>query len=411
MTDRGIVVIGGGIVGASVAYHLGRRTSNSVTLYERGDLASETTAKSTAMIGVSGPAPFHRMQEYGFRLYNDFFADPVADTRYREAGRLRVATEPDAAKTLQDLAAPPEGRANDHVGKKVAGGKYANSLVDYVDGDVLRDRFLLPPLDTEVVEGALYRPQYGYVQCDRKTLGAQELAREFTERAREVGVTIETNTDVTDVIVEGSHVVGIETEETETIEADIVVAAAGPWNRRLAELAGLDLPLELRRSPVLSLELDEPLDYSLPMIKSHESSVGIHPKRRDRILVTYSPHASKIGKSADRAAAIDDPSGIDDPVPGEHRKIALSWAKRLLPMLAEATVTDEWVGIGTDTPDGNPIVGWSEIEGFSLAATPTGIQYAPAVGDIVARQLVDSEPTEYYDAVSISRFDGYEDRR
>lgn len=408
MAGTRYAVVGGGIVGASVAYHLGERTDEPVVVYERGQLAAETTAHSTAMIGVAGPDPYHRMKEYGLRLYNEFLADPAAEPKYRQSGRLRVATSPDGAAELARVAAGGAARraADEGDPESTTDGaeKYANSLVGYVSGDDLPGRFLLPPLETELIEGALYRPEYGYVQDDSRTVGARELAVEFVERARERGVRFETETEVTAVDTGGGSVRSIEIDGRETIAVGTVVCAAGPWNGRLASMAGLDLPVGPVPSPVYALALDEPLPYSLPAIKSHESSVGIHPKRDDLILVTYTPDAAERGSG-------DDPAAAREGTADAYRDTALEWAERLVPVLGDAELVDEWVGVGTSTPDGGPIAGWTGVDGLALAATPAGIQYAPSVGSIVARQLVDGEPTEYYDAVSLSRFDGYGDRR
>ncbi|WP_436909869.1 NAD(P)/FAD-dependent oxidoreductase [Halosimplex marinum] len=404
MGDSAIGVVGGGIVGASVAYHLSERTDDPVIVYERGDLVSATTFRATAMIGVAGPDPYHRMKEYGFRLYNDFFADPEAEPRYRQSGRLRVSTTERGARELETLASVASDRSGTEPPRSASAAKYANSPVDYVPGGKLRDRFVLPPLRTELVEGALYRPQYGYVQDDSRTLGPRELAMEFVERARANGADFETNTAVTDIAVEGDAVRRIELDGGETVPVGSVVCAAGPWNAEVAALAGLDLPVEHVPSPVFALKLADPLPYSLPMIKSHDSSVGIHPKRDDTVLVTYTP-------GEDEREGRLDPSAVGDTAPDEYRTTAIRWAERLLPVLEDAELVDEWVGVGTNTPDGKPIAGWTGVDGLVLAATRAGIQYAPAVGDIVARQLVDGDPTEYYDAVSVSRFDGYEDGR
>lgn len=389
-------IVGGGIVGASVAYHLSQRTDDPIVVYERGDLASATTFKATAMVGAGGLEPYNRMKEYGIRLYNEFFATPEADPQYRQAGRLRVATSMSGARALEDLAAS-EPDVGDGAAERVA-----NSPATYVPGDRVRDRFMVPPLDTEPVEGALYRPQFGYVLDDSRTLGARALALEFVERASANGVRFETNTEVTDIRTTDGTVTVVETDGSEAVDADQVVCAAGPWNHRVAGLAGLDLPIEHVYSPVFALRLDDPLPYTLPMIKSHESGVGIHPKRDDTVLITYTP-------GDEEAQPRYPPETVDDTAPAAYRQTALGWAERLLPLLAEADLHDEWVGLGTDTPDGRPIVGPTATDGLAVAATMSGIQYAPAVGSIAARQLVAGEPTEYYDAVSITRFDGYSD--
>lgn len=404
MVDVRYAIIGGGIVGASVAYHISERTDDSVVVYERNDLASETTFRATAMIGVAGPDPYHRMKEYGFRLYNEFFAEPTASPQYRQSGRLRVATSNSGARALRNAASAYSGMSQgaETVTRDVE--KYANSLVEYVAGDELTGRFLVPSLETTSIEGALYRPQYGYIQDDSRTFGPRELAMEFVERARDNGVRFETGTAVTDIGVKNESVRSIKTRGGATIQTDTVVCAAGPWNDRVASRAGLDLPLEHVPSPVFAMQLTDPLPYSLPMIKSHESSVGLHPKRDDIVLVTYTPDKEERQLGPDLAT-------MDDTAPEEYRTTALRWAEQLMPQLKDAELIDEWAGVGTSTPDGKPIVGWTHIDGLALAVTRAGIQYAPAVGSIVARQLVEENLTEYYDAVSISRFDGYSDQR
>lgn len=407
MTTTRYAVVGGGIVGASVAYHLGERTDDPVVVYERDGLAAETTFKSTSMVGVGGPAPHYRMKQYGFRLYNEFLADPESDAEYTQSGRLRVAVDDENAARLERLDArtaadQPAPAESDEEWRGVDARKFAHDLTTYVPGDELRETLVVPPLDTNAVAGALYRPMYGHVRSDDRTLGPRELALEFVERARDDGVTFETGTEVTGIETSEGQVSGVEIDGDRVEPADAVVCAAGPWNAELAATAGIDLPIEHTLSPVYALELDDPLPYTLPTIKSHESSVGLHRKRDDRILVTYTPSEAEGQATYDLAA-------VGDAELDAFRETALEWAERLVPRLADATLADEWVGVGTSTPDGNPIVGWTEVEGLSLAATMIGIQLAPAVGEIVARQLVDDDPTDYYDAVSISRFDGHTD--
>ncbi|WP_280535918.1 FAD-dependent oxidoreductase [Halopenitus sp. POP-27] len=446
--ETAFAVVGGGIVGASVAFHLSERTDEPITVYERGEPGGETTRKSTAMIGVAGPEPLYELRAYGIRLYNDLLDDPTTAPQYRGAGRLRVTTDPDVAAGFARLAIAAEGRTDDDVPASTAiegidAATLTHGTAAFVPGEEIRGRLLVPPVNDEILEGALYRPEFGYVSGD-DTLGAGELARELLERAKENGVTVESETEVTGIHTAEGRVVGIETRpagRTETnaasnagaratsdagtstgpdtnstttvVETRNVICAAGPWNPGLAATAGIEIPVEHVRSPVFSLKLDRPLPYTLPMIKSHESSVGIHPKRRDRVLVTYTPRrdgdgdGNENGRSDEHGSdggALRDPSTGSNTPRDAERRTALRWAERLVPLLADATLTDEWVGIGTKTPDGAPIVGPTAVKGLSLAVTGSGIQLAPAVGDILARRLVDGEMTAHHDAVTPARF-------
>lgn len=386
-------IIGAGIAGASIAYHVGRRTDDRVVVFEQDGIASATTTRSVAQFGFYGDEIQYWMKRYGMELYNRFFADSRADPQYEFAGLLTVATTKTGATELKRAV---EAGGNQGLGK-VAGTGFDRDLVEYLSGDTLKETVLLPPVDADAIEGALYRPKMGYMARPA------ELAREFVERATEAGVEFRFETSVQEIETDEDRVTAVIADER--LPVDELVCAAGPWNVELSRKVGIDLPVRHTLAPVLELEPDSRLEYSLPAINHYESPHAIHRRRADACLVGYNPTD---GYDLDQ---VFDPDEIEDTVPPEIRDGMLDAVEQFLPTLGAAPV-DEWVGIRSQTPDGNPIVGWTEIEGFSIVAFHTsGIQLSPAVGRIVADQLLDDNPTEFYDALSISRFDGQTDHR
>lgn len=193
---------------------------------------------------------------------------------------------------------------------------------------------------------------------------------------------------------------GIETDESH-VAADEVICAAGPWNLKLAEQVGIEIPVGHTLAPALNVRLERPLKYMLPSIEPHEEPFTFYKKDPNAMLLVYSPGGYDAG-------TIYEPDEMGETVPEEIRIDALEGLVRFVPSLGDAEVVDEWVGIRSVTPDGNPIVGWTELDGFSIAAFNTsGIQLSPAVEYMIAEQLIDKNPISYYDALSISRFDGY----
>lgn len=398
MVDTTYAIIGGGIVGATVAYHLSQRTDDPVAVYERGMPASGTTFKSMAMYGLYGDETQYRMKRYGLRLYNEFFAAPRARPRYNLGGRLEVATTETGA---DEMAAALE----DGSGPKSISG-VDRDLLEYIPGDELDEVLLLPRLNTDAIAGAVHRPRVGFMQ-------PQELAFEFVERAKDNGVGFETGVRVTDVTTAGGRVTGLVTDDGE-VAADEVICAAGPWNLEIARRAGVEVPVRHTLAPILKFRTNERAEYSLPAIGHHESPYAIYRQEsRDRgaMYVGYNP-SEEVEDVREFLETFEeyDPDATDESVPEEVRGGAMEAVERLLPSLLDADLVDEWVGIRSVTPDGNPVVGWTDLEGFSIAAFHTsGIQLAPKVGDVIAGQLVDGDPSDLYDALSISRFEGYTD--
>jgi len=392
MTDR-YGIIGGGIVGASIAYHLSRETEAEVVLFERQSPASETTYKSVAQYGFYGDETQYEMKRYGMRLYNRFFANSRANPGYAFSGHLMVATTEENAAIMREA----EKNDGDYRLGKIGIG-FDRDLVEYIAGDELDESVLLPPIDVGPVEGALFRPKVGYMTRPH------ELAYEFLERAKENGVQVRTNTGVTAIEKTAGCVTGVETDDETRVEVDEVVCAAGPWNVRLADSVGIDIPVRHTLAPILKLRLPDQLDYDIPIISHVESPYAFHRRGEDEFLLGYNPGA--VYEEAERY----DPDTMDETVPEEIKTEGLERLGELIPDLAEATVVDEWVGIRSMTPDENPVVGWTDLEGFSIAAFHTsGIQLAPYVGKMITNQLVHDEPDPLYDELSITRFDGYSD--
>lgn len=390
--SRTFAIIGGGIAGASIAYHLGRRTDARIIVFDRGEAAAETTARSVAQFGYYGDETQYEMKQYGMRLYNRFFAAPRRDTEYQFAGLLVVATTPNDAERL---IATARRNGDPDVGK-TAGTGWDRDLVEYLAPDDIHRKVFVPPLDVSSVTGAIYRPRMGYLHPPA------ELGREFVSRAQDHGVEFRFDTPVTDVRTDRGVVEELVADES--IEVDEVVCAAGPWNPEVAAMVGIDLPVRHTLAPVLQVTPPSPIRYGFPAITQFDAPYAIHQRHPNASLIGYNPPGGY-----DRDERFD-AAAISDDIPADIRDEMWEAARTLTPMIADGTVEDEWVGVRSQTPDGNPIVGWTEVAGFSIAAFHTsGIQLAPAVGHMIARQLLDGEPTSWYDALSITRFEGYRD--
>ncbi|EFW91019.1 glycine cleavage system T protein [Haladaptatus paucihalophilus DX253] len=374
-------VIGGGIVGSSVAYHLGETADADVTVFEQGELAGETTAASGAFCGLWGDEPpaYRRLKAYGVRLYNEFFEAPRMNSPYTLAPRLGIASTPEEARKLR-----AEAR------------ECAHGPVEYVPGDRLDAELLHPGVDTSTVEGALYRPNIGF-------LDATELAAEFVTRARNRGVTFEIDTRVEDVTTADGSVTGL-VADGEHREFDAVVAAAGPWNTRIAGLVGLDLPIRHTLGPILIFDPPAGVPYDTFSVKHAESGVYFRQQPDGTVFAGHYPGGY------DEAGRDIDPDDAPTAVPADLREKIRRVVETYFPWTEGARVADEWVGVRSLTPDAGAIAGWTEVDGFYVTGfNAAGIQLAPVIGHVVAEQLLRGNPTDYYDAVRLSRFDGFSD--
>lgn len=392
METTDYAIIGGGIAGASIAYHLSNRTEGTVTVFEKDTIGSETTARSGANFGWYGDSTQIEMKRYAWELYNTFLRNPHADLKYEFSGTLKVTCSKDHAEHLKRIC---EGSYDGQVPKLLTGQDV--DTVDYLPGDELGRTLFVPQLDTSDIEGAVFRPNWGYMD-------PVALTHEFAARAEQQGVEFRERTQVTGIELDEGKVSAV-IADGEPIATPQVICAAGPWNPKIADFVGLELPVEHTLGPLFRLDASLPSQCTLPAIVNEDSGAFCRPDFDGTYLLGYRP------RDPDASDQYEPDTVIDD-VPDGLREQALDSMAELLPFIEDADIVDERVAVRSSICDNRPVVGWTSVPGFSIAAfDSSGIQLAPAVGNIITQQLVDGNSTDFYNEVSISRFEGHTDAR
>lgn len=360
-----VVIVGGGIVGAAIAARLGS-TDREVTLLERGEMGAETTAASAGLLMRTAidPEPFDlQLRERARTGYRTLFADGNLETT--RIGIVYAAETEAFADRLADSADALR-----------EGGIDASHLESAELADL--------GIDLDGLVGGLYTPDD--LVCDPRAV-----ATRFADRARDAGVDVRTGVDVTDVETRNGRVSAVETEEGR-IAADVVVNATGPWALELNDLVGVSLPLCHTRGPMVALETSEPPECPTVIF---ESKRYVRPTEAGAWIGAYRTDYVE-GQRFD----LDDRS-ISSAFLESTTELAA-----FVPALEGASVVDEWVGFRTVTPDGRPMVGETDVDGYLVAVglTGQGITLAPAVAEVVGDLLEGDLDPETRSRLSPARF-------
>lgn len=379
-----IVIVGGGIVGSSLAYHL-RESSHDVSLLEKRSLGSGTTGKSIACFGWY---PLYAGHEYELASRSwDVYGPLVEDGTipYHENGLLEVAdTEPAFEELKEGVEALRE----------------KGHPAEVLEPEAIREHGVAPEA---VGAGAALFPSAG-------RLDPSGIVSHFADRARECGVDIETSVEVTGLLMQRDRIGGVTTTDGER-DADIVINAAGPWASQLNAMAGVSIPLKHTHAPISVLETT--LEFSLPTV-IFEDGLYFTGERSAKVLAGRAPHESSDEDGFEAALEIADPDSEQGlgmgSVGEEHRTTIAREAHRRIPKLEEAEISNEWQGIRCLTPDYRPAVGPTDVEGFYAATGMSGwgITFAPACAELLAEHLTDGSVSETLEYLSPDRFSGDE---
>ena len=380
------VIIGGGVAGASVAYHLTQLGWSDIILADRAELTSGSTFHSAGLVGqLRSSVTLTRMMMYGVELYRRLAEETGADPGWHEAGSLRLAS---SAERIQEL-------------RRLSGwGKTFGLPLEIVSTSEALELF--PLFDPTGVEGAAYLPTDGWLDPSGLTMA-------LAAGARRRGARILTRTPVTGIHVNRGRVEGVETDQGD-IQTEIVVNAGGMFANEIGRMAGVEVPVVPMSHQYL---ITKPIDGVRPDFPTMRDP--------DRLVYFREDAGGLVAGGYERDPA---PWHVDTPIPQDfnHKLLAEDWERfeplargafGLVPSLNDAEIVKMVNGPEAFTPDGEFILGESEVRGFFVAAgfCAHGIAGAGGVGKVMAEWIVDGEPEFDVWRMDIRRFGAqYRDR-
>lgn len=370
-----VVVVGGGAIGCSIAYHLVRRGVRRVVVLEKHVLGSGATGRSSACIRQHYSTPETcRMVLRSLRFFETF----AEQTGGRTASFVRVGYLLGVGANLR--------RAME---ASVALQQGVGIRTRLVSPEEMRE--IEPRVRVDDFVAGCYEPDSGYADPAQTTQG-------FAAAAREGGARILEQTEVLGILTAGGRVSGVRTARGE-IHAPAVVNAAGVWGDRVARMAGVEVPLTVCRHKVAFFARPPEAAAPHPLVYDFVRNIYTRPETGGLTLVGFlDPDELR-----DRA----DPDRYPEGVTFEETAEAMERAAHRFPVMERGSVARGYAGCFDVTPDWHPVLDESPVGGFYLAVgfSGHGFKLSPAVGEMVARLVTEGkQPGDDLHAFRLSRF-------
>jgi len=379
-TTADVVIVGGGCMGCSVAWHLAERGITNVALLEREpQLAAGSTGKNAGGVRhqFSHPANIELSKESIGMIarFEEIVGVPID---FHQDGYLFLLSKAANVETFKRNVALQQRHGID---------------VRWVSNDEART--LAPGLDLTGVKGATYCPQDGVADPNGVTMG-------FAKGAQARGVEIVREVELTGVRLDSHRIAEVRTSKG-TISTPVLVNAAGPWAKSIGRMLGVDVPVEPERrhifiaSPPGGSSWDDNrhrgrVPTSKLLVIDFESTFYFHREGGGLLFGMGDP---------------DEQPGFDITVRWDFLPKVIEVAMQRLPALADAAVSHAWAGLYEMTPDHNPIIGASmDVDGFYTIAgfSGHGFQHAPAAGRILADLIAGRDPQFDLSPFELDRF-------
>ena len=373
-----VVIVGGGVIGCSVAYHLAKIGWNDVVLLERKQLTSGTTWHAAGLVGQLRPSiNMTKLAKYTGELYLGLEAETGQATGYRQCGSLSIATNLERFEELKRSASM---------------AKVFDLPVHVVSPEEIKALF--PIANVDDVVGGIHIPSDGYAN-------AVDITQALAKGARAGGVRIFENTKVIGIRQDGERVTGVETAEGR-IDADYVVLCGGMWPRDLAASVGVAAPLHACEHYYVLFEGVDGLDPGLPVLRDYDHCAYYKYDAGKLLVGAFEPHARPWGVNG-----ISEDFCFDE-IPGDfaHFEPVLVDAMRRVPALETAGIKKFFCGPESFTPDVRYHLGESaELKNCFVAAglNSIGLQSAGGVGKVMAEWIRDGRPPADLWTVDIRR--------
>jgi len=359
-----VVIIGGGVIGCSVAYHLTKLGWNDVLILERKQLTSGTTWHAAGLVVTpSGDEQYVEIATYTRELIKSLEKETGQSTGFKEIGYLQLACTPDWLEERRRMA----------VAARVHG-------VNYQEISPTEVKKMWPMADTSDVMAGFYTPEDGRANPVDFTMA-------LAKGARMGGVRIFEETEVLGINQKNGRVTGVVTDKGD-IEAEYVVNCAGMWGLEVGKMAGVNVPLQAAEHYYLLTEPIEGMHPDLPIIEDFGRYAYFREEMGGLLVGFFEPVAAPWGLDG-----IPKDFAFGELKPDWDRMMPyIEIATERVPILENAGIHKFFCGPESFTPDGGPLMGEApELENFYVAAglNSLGILQGGGVGKIMAQWIVD----------------------
>src|SRR5712691_6645746 len=363
-----VVIVGGGVVGASIAYHLARRGERDVVVLEREMVGSGSTSKAAGGIrvqfGTRVEVEFSLRSIEFFKRFEDEMGVPCD---YRQEGYLILLfDEADLARYRRNVELQTSLGAE----------------VRIIKPD--EARAIVPELNVDDVMAAAWGPMDGYASPN-------DVVQAYANQARARGVQILEGTPATAIELEGDRVTAVLTPEGR-IETPLVVNAAGPQAPLVGRMVGVEIPVDPRRRHIFVTDEFAGVRHPMPLVIDRKSGFYCRSEQ-GQVLMS----AGDVGAETEFSAS------VDWSMLGE----TVDKAVQRIPALEGASIRHAWAGLRPLTPDEHAILDWAPgVRGLYLAVgfCGHGFQHSPATGQVVAEILTGAPPSIDVTDLALSRF-------
>jgi sarcosine oxidase subunit beta len=350
-----IVIIGGGIIGVSIAYNLAKKGVGKVVLLERGIMGEGSTGKCAGGIRTQFCTEINiQFSLLSLKVFEQFQAEFGVDPEFHPVGYLFLAAHKRQWAVLKETAQRMHAMGLD---------------VELLDPNEISCRW--PFLRVDDLVGGSYTERDGYA-------GPYEVLQGFAKGARQLGVMLREGAEVTRIHAKKGRVQAVEIATGERVLTPVVINAAGPYAAGVAAMVGLDLPVRPLRRQLFCTESFEQLPSLFPLVI--DLAHGWYMRREGKGLLLAGPQ--------------DAASSFNERVDFEAQEWTAACSLHRVPILKRARIARGWAGLYDISPDHHAIIGpFPEIEGFLCANgfSGHGFQHSPAVGILLAELVVEGQ--------------------
>ena len=380
-TSTKVVVIGGGVAGCSVAYHLAKYGWKDTVLLERDQLTSGTTWHAAGLVGQLGASStITRLRKYSLNLYKELEKKTGLSTGLKQNGAITVASSPER---LQELL------------RQATAAQLFDVNVETVNKERIKE--LYPVINNEDILGGVYMPEDG--QAD--PVGVTNV---LAKAAKMEGAQIFEKTSVEKILVKDKKIIGVQTKFGK-IDCEYVVIATGMWSRQIGEGIGVSIPLYPNEHFYIITEPLDKLPKNLPVLRDYNSCLYLKEDAGKMLVGIFEPNAKPAFK--EKGIVPEDFSFGEFPDDFDHFEPYLEKSFQRLPMLETAGIRKFFSGPESFTPDTQYLLGETpEVNNLFTCCgfNSIGIASSGGAGRVTAEWMINGYMNEDLFSLDIKRF-------